>query len=171
MAVVEIQQGGAKKIIGATGDNKSWVGDIISIVKEVNSLVTSINNNPFVKRFLPEGESQTTLGSGNTGKSIKRDRKAPAPAEASKEPKAESYNEEDLSKYFSTPEGLQQIGIALDKVAEMFGEDTKVSDLKELLKLASGGNKNENRENGVKEKAGADTKKSTSNKKKAGATN
>ena len=163
MAIVEIAQEGAKKIIGSTPKETSWVGDVINILKEVNQFT----NSPIVKivaqRMGYQEESGSTLGSGNTGKTIKSDRKAPAPAVAPQDPKAGGFSNEDMTKFFSTPEGLNKITDAIDQLQPIIG-DAKLSEVKELIKMVGGKKENEINKTGNNEKAGAGSKKPKSRK-------
>ena len=127
MAEVKIEDAISKPLIGGSPNQPSWLSTVINVVREVNTLVNTINNNPFVKRFGEGSNVANVLQSGANAKSIKMQ-----PQQPQKQITQSGPSDQDLTAFFSTPEGLGKIVEAIDQIIPLVG-DVQLSELKNVI--------------------------------------
>lgn len=157
MPEVKIDEGISKPLIGGTDKAPSVLSTVINVVREVNTLINTINNNPFVKRLGEGSNAQNVMQSTGQAKSIKM------PTQQPQQPQQQTTNDQDLTAFFSTPEGLNTIVEAIDQIIPFVG-DVKLSELKEVIKESGGKKDAENEPDPSKNGAGEKPKKSKKSK-------
>ena len=132
MGIVELSKTPASKITTALGGGLtdqagplSWLKQANEFVNTLNTLMNTINKNPLIGAVTGQAEVIKSNPNVKTMKNI-----------TPQTPVADPMSEENLTRFFSTPEGLRKIAEAIDGITPIIG-DCKLSELKkEIHKLA-----------------------------------
>jgi len=127
MAIIkpeDLKKGSA--LIKAPDTPVSWIKEATDLISSGNQLITGLNN--LISTFRGFQQPQGNVIQSGPGAKIMKS--APAPPSS-------GPSNQDLQKYFSTPEGLKQIVGAIDQLTPMIG-DVKLSEVKDLINTAIG---------------------------------
>lgn len=152
MAEISLKDTPGASIVKTVADGSNWVKDGLAILKEVNSLISNINNNPLVQRFANRGAGETIISSPGANIQGSSPALPPPSNKAGSTAKPPAFDNKQIEAYFSTPEGIKQIIEAIDQFSPLVGENATLKDVKSLLSQAVGGENVQTERGKIKEK-------------------
>lgn len=131
MPVINVDKSEITSTIGGSKTPISWILEATQFINALNQFGTTISS--IIAKFQSNLQNQV-ITSGSNAKITKS---APTQAQTSA-----GQSDQDLQKFFSTPEGMKKIVEAIDQLTPLIG-DVKLSEVKQLINTAVGDKKQE----------------------------